>query len=842
MATFVASNAGRWTDPQTWCVAKNSYRNQLGSWTLTAVTIDSDSAVDPFSEIAGIAAPYADRIVETAVTSAHRVRAAGFTWTDSETLTYVGFFKKWVGRDWIYLETLNKAGETVRAWFDINSGVLGSYTDSGTSFVSRSITDERNGCWRCEIKVLAKTGAGTPYIYSGIADADLSSIYAGDITKGVYAFGLTAWEGTQLYPGEADTNDTASSGYVVIYDSTSTNKLGPVNTTVTNVVTNTGVLYFPRYKSTVMVFNHLKYLYNNGGTIDCGTDADPIPAGITHRIEAATTGAYAQAAAYMIRTNSSIGSSFVGADLVGGVRNTYLSTATVGGATSIKVKANVAGKWLNGQKLVVMRGGANTGAAGNSDGCYVSINGDPTWDGVESTVPITALSGAGTVPYVVGGFVHNPSYTIKLGFYGDAYPYTWNLSTLAPNVFYNQLGTFTVKKVEIYRAQLAGVSLAGYIDTPVIVDDISQLNGLTAVGYASIYCTISNSMFMATNTYNTAAYGAVFSNCYFVASSPLGTSGLNSGYGVSFVSCVFISGVGISSYLSEGARYSLCRFYGQQYLGPSGGVTNGTSRFADCIFGKNEAGVFVGLPLLGMMGVAYGTGGASGLYILERPDLGGAAFTESRQAGATTVQYLPWMGKGRIVVFGADGDPDNHYLMLFAGTVTRTTSVLRSGGADTSMNLLPSGYGAINNNGLEGSTVFKWTESGVPESSQTRSIYISQPDGVTLPLVTELFLEATYNSSPTTRAIITSTAVLTNNNWTEFTVTFVPGSVGPVEYRLLTKYTNTAQRVYIDATLYRLGMVPLRAGWFEGECRLDAQYVPTQSFGTVNGCSFVRRS
>jgi hypothetical protein len=107
--------------------------------------------------------------------------------------------------------------------------------------------------------------------------------------------------------------------------------------------------------------------------------------------------------------------------------------------------------------------------------------------------------------------------------------------------------------------------------------------------------------------------------------------------------------------------------------------------------------------------------------------------------------------------------------------------------------------------------LFEWVEWDVPASAQTRKIYIRGGDGgaedwTTYPTATELYFEAEYydEAGTTHKAFAISSEVLTDNTtWTAFNLSFAPGRVGQVVYRLrLGLVTGIAsKKLYVDPQL-----------------------------------------
>ena len=121
----------------------------------------------------------ADKLVETATTGSHSI---------TQQITSV------IGRVYtasVYAKAAERTITAVRidnlansfTWFNLATGVIGT-KQSG---VTATITDAGGGWYRCSVTGTATATNHGLEVY--IADADNSSSYAGDITKGVYLYG-----------------------------------------------------------------------------------------------------------------------------------------------------------------------------------------------------------------------------------------------------------------------------------------------------------------------------------------------------------------------------------------------------------------------------------------------------------------------------------------------------------------------------------------------------------------------------------------------------------------------------------------------------------------------------
>jgi hypothetical protein len=104
--------------------------------------------------------------------------------------------------------------------------------------------------------------------------------------------------------------------------------------------------------------------------------------------------------------------------------------------------------------------------------------------------------------------------------------------------------------------------------------------------------------------------------------------------------------------------------------------------------------------------------------------------------------------------------------------------------------------------------IFEWVEWDVPASAQIRSVYIRGGNGggedwATFPTAAQFYLEAEYfNTLGNTHAFVVSDDVLTDNTtWTKFSVSFTPGKIAHVVYRLRLCTGAASVKLYVDALL-----------------------------------------
>jgi hypothetical protein len=121
--------------------------------------------------------------------------------------------------------------------------------------------------------------------------------------------------------------------------------------------------------------------------------------------------------------------------------------------------------------------------------------------------------------------------------------------------------------------------------------------------------------------------------------------------------------------------------------------------------------------------------------------------------------------------------------------------------------------------------VIKWTENNVPASVQARRVYIQGTGWSVVPTAAQLYLEAEYYDAAGawTTTTIKSVNVLSGNGvWEPLTVSFVPGRVGPVTYRVVVAKYQAGGIIYLDHALYYSATEFLEAAFDWGKSVLPA--------------------
>jgi hypothetical protein len=142
------------------------------------------------------------------------------------------------------------------------------------------------------------------------------------------------------------------------------------------------------------------------------------------------------------------------------------------------------------------------------------------------------------------------------------------------------------------------------------------------------------------------------------------------------------------------------------------------------------------------------------------------------------------------------------YAFLPTGDVIKNTTIVRAGGAASSLEVVPLSNCSV----LGYMLIFEWTELSVPASAQNKSVYIRADAAWSVyPTAAELYIEAEYISNGTTfaRTIATSTAVLSDGStWVQFAIpAFTPAAAGHVRYRAYLKKYEATRKIYVDNML-----------------------------------------
>ena len=129
----------------------------------------------------------ADSILETVANSLHQVYQLFTKAASAITYTWTIYVKP-NGRTWINIVAAN-GGNNVNRYFDLTGGgALGNSSATGFTLVNSEISLSSNGFYKCTITFTTDATTGLA-VSTQVATANGTNTYAGDITKGFYAWG-----------------------------------------------------------------------------------------------------------------------------------------------------------------------------------------------------------------------------------------------------------------------------------------------------------------------------------------------------------------------------------------------------------------------------------------------------------------------------------------------------------------------------------------------------------------------------------------------------------------------------------------------------------------------------
>ena len=163
-------------------------------WTNALVNITANDIAAPDGQTT------ADKALETSGTGYRDVILKSITGlTIGETLTFSCYLKGGLGRDGVYLYANNGARV---AKFNLATGAyIGNAPSTHNAFDSYGITDAGDGWYRLHATINSPTSTGIVFTI-GISNNtnDAIGTYAGDVTKGVYAWGAQLEKASSVGP------------------------------------------------------------------------------------------------------------------------------------------------------------------------------------------------------------------------------------------------------------------------------------------------------------------------------------------------------------------------------------------------------------------------------------------------------------------------------------------------------------------------------------------------------------------------------------------------------------------------------------------------------------------
>jgi hypothetical protein len=144
------------------------------SWTKLNATITSNVSTAPDNTST------ADKLVEDNTSNNHLVQIAIVA---TDTTYSFSIFAKKAERNWIVLRSVNASFQNVKAWFNIDTGTIGTLENGATA----TITSLANGWYKCTM-VVPSFSSGFEFRVSVSTGNNVDS-YLGDGTSGVYLWG-----------------------------------------------------------------------------------------------------------------------------------------------------------------------------------------------------------------------------------------------------------------------------------------------------------------------------------------------------------------------------------------------------------------------------------------------------------------------------------------------------------------------------------------------------------------------------------------------------------------------------------------------------------------------------
>jgi hypothetical protein len=577
------------------------------------------------------------------------------------------------------------------------------------------------------------------------------------------------------WPGNAGDTFNVAAGHTVTYNVSETNALGASQVN--------GILSFLASASTKMILS-AALTVQNGGTLRMGSSGTPIDS--SHTAELYFTVGDGSNGLVLAATGKL---EAYGTDFTGSKHINYLTANWTSGQT-FTVKGDVTAAWAAGQTLVVQRfHSAYPTAIGGGEYTIASMaaNGSDT--------DVTISEAAPGTTFRAGAIVMHTKRNVALG-KTSATRTLGNKNTSRP-VFSTNSTSVTVAYVDVQDAEFVGVQQlfipgAGnnpYMKFTRVVARNGYFIGSAGAGAQTMNTIWNKCLFISWVTF----YGqrrATFTECVMF-DTPISQMRENR-----FTDCYFVQYNGlmfdfaiVQNIFINCDWVELQRAIGcVDYTGPVMG-----NKFFNCNFGmfRHHSNTCTFTQHYNAVPV-YG---------------GDHHYNSKFNVDVTYYDWSPWPGPFvRYDDYGGTlGDTRTHS----RGVRTKTNAtIVRDGGSAIALEVSDLTY---NDPRYLNYPLFEWVEWDVPASEQTRKIYIrggngGSEDWSTYPTAAELFLEAEYYDEAGTchKAFVVSNDVLTDNTtWTAFDVSFTPGRVGQVVYRLrLGLVTGVAsKKLYVDPQL-----------------------------------------
>jgi len=436
-------------------------------------------------------------------------------------------------------------------------------------------------------------------------------------------------------------------------------------------------------------------------------------------------------------------------DYYGAVDNSVLAANWTAGKIFSMV-GDFATKWAVGDQITVHKGAQYISYSADTILCTIAsltLNG--------SNTDITINEAAPGVTFATGGRVQNVSRNVRLSKLG-ASTVIGNYNTLRPRIY-------DMNVVANNNCVMSNALLTGFYG----IESLFNFRFLRSI--------IRNTFRGINSGSGHTISGAVYSN----------SNGINSGSGHTISGAVYSNSVGINSgsgHTISGAVYS-----------NSGGINSGSGLWITGRLGYDAAGtVALNTFDIGFMSsvtaVEIYLQGAkippAGLVFRYRNDVLYSGNVYSEDHGQVLGEHI-------------------HYAQF--GTCTRDVSVVRPGGAGSSIKIEPLSLCAVATpirlytDPMPGPLFKFWLVAGV---QRILNVYIrSLGVWASYPTAGELYIQASYLSDPATiaRSLLNSTAVMSDaTTWVPFSVTLTPARAGWVDVYLYMRKYEAGKGCYVD--------------------------------------------
>ena len=655
----------------------------------------------------------------------------------------------------------------------------------------------------------------------------ISGLWNDGATWGMTSPGVkgTDWPGTA---GDVvNIGTTAGQAHTVTYNVSETNELGQITIGATTG-TARSVLYFKRDANTKLTMSHNNILIQQTGSLDLGQTGDLVAASNTAEILFNTTGDNQKGISC-----PNAGGKLYTADnpaYYGSLVKATLQANWTSG-TTLYTTEDVSSKWQSGQTIYIHKGALYSNY--NTDTFKATINGAPSWDGTKSTIVITEAHPGGT--FTAGGYIVNASRNVQISKFG---------------------ANVTVGQYNTNRPFCTFVNTAG--------NPFNEIGGAWT-GFYAISIKYSGDYASSTVIRNGvigligAGSGEIYEVTYrgMIISVQVCMQYLNTGTVSGYILCGSTVFSGCTNFTNSADCYSNSVVHFQNFnvtitgslFGNLYAVQNCNLMYLNGYFFYNNQMSRGSTKVIVTGSVGYDPAGTSKPNSIDvhYAITSNVPYSDVLYKNAKNTTPIISIVNAALTSYGGfvkiedyNRTLNDHRKYDAFGKIESDPSVVRTGGASTSIKVTPSsGCSTYNIIDILGHFV----ESNVPVGSHTRSVKILGTGwGSTFPANTELYLEAEYytgSGNATTTAV--STAVLADNTtWHDFPVTFTQGLAGKVTYKIYLKKYVASAFISIDNCLYRTGLGTIQGKWLEGESHIMADYTDgtgtgATGTGTISG-------